>query len=332
MSVDRVSQCGPSTTIKYDPSSYKVVFFSSAPIGIPFMDKLNDDKRFDLVGAVTMPDAQSGRWMKLQANVIKTHALKLWIDENNIQTPRSLKLDSKKFSNDAENCHYRLRNIEPDFVVVIAYGKVIPEEMLSIPYFGSINVHGSILPHYRGASPLQTIFLENQAKTWITIMLMSKNVDEGDILTTKEIKIPLERTAVDLIEKMKNDGPKLLVDTLRNYGKGHIDPKPQDHTQATYSNKIEKHHGTVDPFKDSLQSIYNKRRAYILWPKTSFIHDGKQILIEKIVLNSSLYEANNNNPLLSWSFELNTAVLDLQVKPEDKKTISWEDFKRWYVK
>lgn len=141
--------------------------------------------------------------MKVQPNPIKTHAHLLGVAEQNIQTPPSLKLTSPKFAKQAQEFHDWLHDVEPDFIVVIAYGKIIPQTILDIPHVAPINVHGSLLPAYRGASPLQTVFLDNQTKTGVTIMVMNAKLDEGDILSKKEIKIPLEWTVKELIEKMK---------------------------------------------------------------------------------------------------------------------------------
>ncbi len=332
MSLERVSQCTPSTKIKYDPSSYKVVFFSSAPIWSPFLDIIANDSKFNLVGVVTMPDAPAGRWMKMQPNPIKTHAQQLGLKESNIQTPRSLQLTSPKFGKQAQEFHDRLNDLEPDFIVVIAYGKIIPQTILDIPHVAPINVHGSLLPLYRGASPLQTVFLDNQLKTGVTIMVMNAKLDEGDILSKKEFEIPLDWTAKELIEKMKEVWPLLLIKTLRAYGKWHIEAKPQDHSLATFSSKIDKSDGMVDPFHDSLETIYNKRRAYILRPKLTFSHLGKNILIEKIAVDAERYQLQKHEPLLHNSLELNKSVSSLFVKPDGKKTITREEYLRGYVK
>ncbi|MBP7847873.1 hypothetical protein KA013_01455 [Patescibacteria group bacterium] len=157
--------------------------------------------------------------MKVQPNPIKTHAQQIGVKESNIQTPHSLKLTSPKFAKQAQEFHDWLHDVDPDFIVVIAYGKIIPQTILDIPHVAPINVHGSLLPSYRGASPLQTVFLDNQSKTGVTIMVMNAKLDEGDILSKKEIKIPLDWTAKELIEKMKEVGPSLLLKTLRAYGK-----------------------------------------------------------------------------------------------------------------
>lgn len=173
--MERVSTCVPRYEKKYDPSSYRVVFFSSSPIGVPFLQSLATDKRFDLVGVVTMPDAPVGRGMKVQENVIKQEAKKIdngQLTTENVTTPRSLRLDSKKYAVDAQEFQQWVSDLKPDFFVVIAYGHIMPQRVLDIPVFGSINVHGSLLPEYRGASPLQSVFLDGKSETGITVMKM----------------------------------------------------------------------------------------------------------------------------------------------------------------
>jgi len=137
--MERVSTCVPRYEKKYDPSSYRVIFFSSSPIGVPFLQSLAEDKRFDLAGVVTMPDAPVGRGMKVQENVIKKEAKLIdngqWTVENIINTPRSLRLDSKKYAADAQEFQHWVSDLKPDLFVVIAYGHIMPQWVLDIPVY-----------------------------------------------------------------------------------------------------------------------------------------------------------------------------------------------------
>ena len=132
MSIDRILHCLPSMHKIYDPEHYRVVFISSAPIGTPFLDELVADPRFEVVGIVTQPDKPVGRGLTLQENIIKTHAKKLGISDNKIQTP--IKINPEK-SIEGKNFFDRLSAVKPDFLVVIAYGKIIPQNILDIPVF-----------------------------------------------------------------------------------------------------------------------------------------------------------------------------------------------------
>lgn len=152
----------------YDPDHYKVVFISSAPIGVPFLKHLANDKRFEVVGIVTQSDKPSGRGMDMNENIIKQETKKIYNlnleDTNNdfIATPTSLHPEK---SEEGRQFAERLKEKNPDFLVVIAYGKIIPQTILDIPKIAPINIHGSILPKYRGASPIQSTLLNNNKET-----------------------------------------------------------------------------------------------------------------------------------------------------------------------
>lgn len=312
----------------YDPEFYKVVFFSSAPIGVPFLEKLSEDKRFDISGVVTMPDAPAGRGMKMQENVVKTKAREYSYD---ITTPNSLRLDSKKYADEATQFQQRLADKKPDFLVVIAYGKIIPQHILDIPTFWPINVHGSILPKYRGASPIQSVFLHDEKETGITIIKMDAWLDTGDMIDIAKFPIAFDWTAKDVIVKMQTSGPQFLVDTLWKYGKWLLGEVKQDDTLATYCGKIEKEDGLIDPYTDSLASIYQKYRAYILWPKIYFMHGDKRVIVEELILDEKLFATNNDNSLIQNN-TTNPCVMTLTVKPEWSKSQSWHDFMKGYNK
>jgi len=318
----------------YDPEFYKVVFFSSAPIGVPFLEKLVSDPRFDVTGVVTMPDAPAGRGMKMQENVIKTKGKDI---TQNIQTPNSLRLDSKKYADEAKQFQQRLTEKKPDFLVVIAYGKIIPKHILDIPAFWPINVHGSILPKYRGASPIQSVFLDDEKETGITIMKMDAWLDTGDMIDVARFPIAFDWTAKDIITKMQEVWPQFLIDTLRKYGKWLLWEVKQDDAQATHCGKIEKQDGLIDPYKDSIKSIYQKYRAYILWPKIYFMHKNKRVIVEQLVLDEMLFEKHKDESFISplWQRgaggDLNPSIQTLIVKPEGSKSQSWDDFVKWYM-
>ena len=317
----------------YDPDHYRVVFFSSAPIGVPFLEHLADDKRFEVVGVVTQCDKPSGRWMEMNENIIKETAKKLIENwklkiENCISTPT--KLNPEK-SEEGREFTERLKEKKPDIIVVIAYGKIIPQAILDIPRIAPINVHGSILPKYRGASPIQSTLLNNEKETWITIMKMDAGMDTGNMIDILRFTIPFDRTTKELIDEMKNIGPKFLNDTLRKYGKKMLGEVPQKDENATYCGKIEKESWLINPRTDSIETIYNKYRAFSIWPKIYFMMDEKRVIIENIKLSESIYNSNDELPLFQEK-KLHPAVTDIQIKPEGKKAISRKEFLNWYMK
>jgi len=312
-------------TINHDPSHYRIVFCSSAPIGVPFLQQLNDDPRFEVVWVVTQPDKASGRGMDMHQNIIKTEAQNLWILD--IQTPE--KLNPEK-SPEGKVFTQWLQEKRPDFLAVIAYGKILPEAILSIPTKWPINVHGSILPEYRWASPLQSVFLDKKSESGITIMEMDKTMDTGNMIDILKTPLKFDRTVLDLINRIQTKGPKFLNDTLRNYGKWHLWSAVQDEKKATYCRKIEKESWLFNPETDTLQDIYNKYRAFYLWPKVYFEHKGKRVIIEQIKIDENLYKTELDKPLFE-NYVLNSAITTILVKPEGKKPMDWKSFCNGYA-
>ena len=323
---DRVLHCTPSMTIKHDPSHYRVVFCSSAPIGVPFLQELKNDPRFEVVWVVTQPDKASGRGMDMHKNIIKIEAEKLHISD--IQTPN--KLNPEKSEEWKQFTHW-LQEKKTDFLVVIAYGKILPETILEIPTKWPINVHGSILPKYRGASPLQSVFLDNQKESWITIMKMDKTMDTWDMIEIFKTPIKFNRTVKDLITRIETKWPKLLNNTLRNYGKWKLEPVQQNEKKASYCKKMEKESWLFNPETDDLQNIYNKYRAFYLWPKIYFEYKGKRVIIEYLEIDEKKFK-NTSSELIFEKNILNTAIKDILLKPEGKKAMSRTDFCNWYTK
>lgn len=170
-------------------------------------------------------------------------------------------------------------------------------------------------------------------------MLMNDKLDEGDILDTKKIPLTLDMTVKDLIQELKAQGPKFLTKVLWERGKWRIQAIQQNHTQATTCKKIEKTEGLVDIYKDTLQEIYNKYRAYILWPKIYFIHHNKRIIVEELIVDEGMYQTYHQTPLFhkTWDkkgniYSLNPAIRSCRVKPEGKKKMDRVAFERGYMK
>lgn len=289
---------------------------------------MNDD-RFEIIGVVTQPDKPVGRGLNLQENIIKTQAKTLGIAEKNIKTPTKINPDK---SLEGKNFFDWLKDLKPDYLVVIAYGKIIPQNILDIPVFWPINVHGSLLPKYRWASPIQTIFLNKEEESWITIMHMDSGMDTWDIISQKTFNIPFDWTCLDSIKHMQKIGPKFLNQTLRDYAKNKIKAQKQDEKQVIDCKKIEKSDWEIEVFSDSLETIYAKYRGYYLWPKIHFILDGKKVIIEKLILDKTNYEQKSEFPLFSSQWELHSAVKEILLKPEWKKTMDWISFKNGYLK
>ena len=327
---DRILSCKPSNKKMYDPDFYRVVFCCSANIWIPFLEELNSDNRFEICGIVTQADKPAWRWMQLKENPIKVKVKELFPDEseNFIQTP--LKINPEK-SVEWQNFYDWLKEKNPDFLVVISYGKILPQSILDIPTFGPINVHGSLLPKYRGASPLQSIFLNKEEKSWITIMHMNAWMDTWDIIDQLSFPLKFEWTVKDLITALEKEGPKFLCNTLWNYAKKQISVIPQDESKATICQKIEKSDWEIDVYEDNLEDIYAKYRAYAIRPKIRFKLNDKVVIIEELQLDESKYDENKDKPLIQWK-NLNPAVINIAIKPEWKKAMDWKSFCNGYLR
>lgn len=313
----------------YDPEHYRVVFFSSAPIGVPFLEHLVADKRFEVVGVVTQEDKPVGRGLKLTPNVIKQTALELGFSSDEIQTPT--KINPEK-SLEGKNFFDRLQAKNADFFVVIAYGKLVPQLILDLPIFAPINVHGSLLPKYRGASPLQSVFLANEQQSGITIMHMDAGMDTGAMVDKLAFKLPFERTVKDLIAKIQQSWPQFLNDTLRDYAKWVLQAQPQNEQHATHCQKISKSDGEIQPFGDAISAVYAKYRGYFLRPKVWFTFNEKKVVVEELVLDEVVFLKTKDQPLRDEQYRLNPCVKSLLLKPEGKKEMDFQSFKNGYMK
>jgi methionyl-tRNA formyltransferase len=187
------------------------------------------------------------------------------------------------------------------------------------------------LPKYRGASPIQSIFLNDEKETWITIMKMDASMDTWNMIEKLKFKIPFDRTCKDVIEKMKEVWPKFLNDVLWKYSKQMLGEEEQNNDDTSYCSKIEKESWLIDPEKDSLEEIYNKYRGFFVWPKIYFVWKDKRVIIESLKLDEKIFEENKKNPLIEWK-DLNKAIIEIRVKPEGKKVMERNSFVNGYLK
>ena len=221
----------------------------------------------EVVGVVTQPDKPKGRGYELQPPPVKVYAL-----ENNIPVFQPTTLKNGAF--DAE-----LAALAPDVIVVVAYGKILPPSVLNAPRLGCVNVHGSLLPQYRGAAPMQRAIMEGCAQTGITTMLMNEGLDTGDMLESVIVPIGENDNFEDMHDKLGEAGAALLLRTLQGLREGRLTPVAQDHTKATYAAKIEKADCLLDFTLDAC-AVHNTVRGLSPIP-LSFTHtpDGKLLKI-----------------------------------------------------
>lgn len=272
----------------------KIAFFWTGEFSKNILASILDKVEVALV--VSQPDKKVWRKQEIEETPVKILAKEKGL---RILQPEKLRWNEEFFE--------ELRRLELDFIVVVAYGKIIPKEVLEAPKFGCINVHGSILPAYRWASPVQEALKNGDTKTGLTIMEMSEWMDEWDILTVKEVEINKDDKAPDIFRKFEEIGSELLLNTLSQILVWTIKWVPQDNSKATYCSKIEKEDGEVDLMSDKAQEIYNKFRAYYIWPWIYTFFKWKRLVITECHLQD-------------WKLILE------KVKPEWKKEMSIKDF------
>ncbi len=224
---------------------------------------------------VTATDKPQGRKMILTPPPVKT-----WAIENNIPYIQPDKLDAEFTSKlVASNC---------DLFVVVAYGKILPEEIVTMPKLGSINIHYSLLPKYRGASPVESVILAGEIETGVTIQKMVYQMDAGGIIAQEKLEILPDETTQKLKTRLIKIGGELLVKTLPSVIEGVTKETEQIESEATFCKKIKKEDGLID-LEDDAKKNYNKFRAYAHWPRTFFFKDGKRIIITKAHLENGKF-------------------------------------------
>lgn len=244
-----------------------VVFMGTPDFAVPTLQALHRSV-FDLRLVVTQPDRPRGRGRKLSAPPVKRKAEQL---EYPIIQPRDIR--------EADFID-RLRAIAPDFLVVVAFGQILPRTILSLPKRGPINVHASLLPRYRGPAPIQWAIMRGEKTTGITTILMDHGVDTGDILLTAETPLSSSDTAAAVHDRLADMGADLLVRTLTGFGDGSIRPRAQNHAQATYAPMLTKANGRID-WTQPADAIDAKIRAVTPWPGAFCQYGGHRLKIHQ---------------------------------------------------
>jgi methionyl-tRNA formyltransferase len=240
----------------------KVVFFGSSDFSARILKSLLA-RGYDVAMVVTQPDRKAGRKQKVACSPVKRTA-----EAENIRIIQPDRLRKIFITRE-------LKNVNPDIFVVASYGNILPRELLEIPKFGSINIHASLLPKYRGASPVQSAILSGDLETGITLMLMNEKMDQGDILAQKKIAINENDTAPDLMEKLGDLGGKLLLESLPKWTGGKIKPRKQKSNEAIYCRTIKREDGQVD-WRWSAENIQRQWRAFHPWPGIFTYLKGKK--------------------------------------------------------
>lgn len=283
-----------------------VVFMGTPDFAVPSLE--NIAKVHNVQAVFTQPDKPVGRKMVLTPPDVKVCAEKLGIP---VYQPVKLK-DSESYE--------IIKELNPDVIVVVAYGQILPENILYIPKYGCINVHGSLLPKYRGAAPIQWSVLNGDKVTGVTTMYMEKGLDTGDILETKEYEIGINDTAGEVFDTLAEMGGKLILDTLEKAEKGQLHPIKQDDSKSSYAKMLDKSMCNIDFSKTNLQ-VHNQVRGLSPWPVASTKLNGKVLKIFETRLaegKGKPGEILNTNPLTIACGEGAVVVNTVQLQGKKK--------------
>lgn len=296
----------------------RIVFMGTPDYSVLSLSALYDSG-YDIAAVFAQPDKPVGR-----KQILTPPPTKVFANEKGIPVfqPQTLK---------DETVYETLKELSPDIIVVVAYGKILPENILNLPKYGCVNGHASLLPKLRGASPIQWAIVTGETKTGVTTMFMDKGMDTGDILETAEVTIGENETGEELFNRMSKISAELMISTLKKLEKGEITPKKQNENEATYAPIIKKEMAQLD-FNNNAQTVHNAIRGFYSWPCAYFYLDGKRIKVisskigGKTKMQPSTVIKSDNTFEISCSD--NTSIILLKIQPEGKSVMNAEDFLR----
>jgi methionyl-tRNA formyltransferase len=294
-----------------------IIFMGTPQFAVPALKALHENDQ-DIALVVTQPDRPKGRGRKLTPSPVKETAMNLGYS---VVQPSSVR--TAEFS----NC---IEKHTPDFIVVVAFGHIIPKNILTIPKIATINIHASLLPKYRGPAPIQWAIINEEKKTGVTTMLMDEGMDTGDILLSSELEIAPDDTSGTLHDRLADLGADLLIQTLNAFETGDINPIAQDHTRATYAPMLKKNDGRMN-WKLPAESLEAFIRGMTPWPGAFTFHEKKRLKIFKaktIVVDT---EASPGTVIKSFPDELwistgKDVLSIIEIQGESGKRLLIKDF------
>jgi methionyl-tRNA formyltransferase len=300
-----------------------LVFCGTPQFAVPTLQALvKAGHRLRLV--VTQPDRPSGRGMELSAPPVKQLALKLDVE---VTQPEKIK-NNLEF-------RARLQEIQPEAIVVVGYGRIIPQWMIDLPPLGNINLHGSLLPKYRGAAPVQWAIAMGETVTGVTTMRIDAGLDTGDLLLQRELPIAPRDTAVTVAPRLAELGAPLMVETLAGLQAGTITPRKQDDSQASLAPILKKEDGLID-FRRPAREIWNRLRGFQPWPGAYTTFRGRNLNVWEAVAGVRNHASGAGAGVLRVDGEhlfvaCGEGELELlTVQPEGKKRMAARDFIHGY--
>jgi len=298
-----------------------LVFCGTPRFAVPTLERLVQ-RGFDVRLVVTQPDRPRGRGLELAASPVKECALQIGIP---VVQPDKIK------NNDEFRA--QLADVNPDAIIVVGYGRIIPQWMIDLPPLGNLNLHASLLPKYRGAAPIQWAIAQGEKITGVTTMRIDAGLDTGDILLQREEPIRDDDTAETLAPRLTTMGADLMVETLYGLKNGTVTPKPQDHANATLAPILKREDGIID-FRRTATEIYNRLRGFQPWPGAFTTFRGKQLNIWKAKPSEARGSAEatlavEGERLLAGCGG-NSSLEILELQPEGKKRMATRDFIHGY--
>ena len=305
--------------------SLNLVFAGTPRFAVPTLEALVD-AGYEVSLVLTQPDKPRGRGMELSASPVKQSAL-----------TRNLAIAQPDRVKNNPEFQAQLTAINPDAIVVVGYGRIIPQWMIDLPRYGNLNVHASLLPKYRGAAPIQWAIAEGEKVTGVTIMRIDAGLDTGDILRQRELPISPDDTAETLAPPLANVGAALMIETLRQLMQDKIKAVPQDDSRASLAPILRKEDGRID-FHRSASQIRNRLRGFQPWPGAFTTFRGKNLHIwsaqtipaNSVPANLSPGEVTALDGLLILGCGQKTALELNELQVEGKKRMSGRDFANGY--
>ncbi len=302
----------------------RIIFMGTPEFAVPALDGLAAQADNQIVAVVTQPDAPAGRGKQLAQSPVKRWAL---AHDVPVLQPPSLK---------PPEVVEQLRAYQPDVIVVAAFGQILRRNVLEMPPHGCVNVHGSLLPRWRGASPVSAAIAAGDAATGITIMRMDIGLDNGPMLSQREEAIHPDDTAESLMARLAHIGATLLTETLPKYLRGEITPQPQDETQVTVCRQIKKEAGQIDWQRSAIE-IDRHVRAMRPWPGAFTMLNGKLLKVGRVAVQETA-QASDASPVPVGQIWVEHGAVFVQcgsgrlqlieVQPEGKKMMPAADFAR----
>lgn len=287
----------------------KTVFFGTEQFAVAILEGLLSCPFIQIVGVVTQPDQPVGR-----KQILTAPPTKVWAEQHHIPVFQPEKLKEFDFS-----------SLECDINIVAQYGKIIPNHIIEAPKYKTLNVHTSLLPKYRGASPIQTALINGEQETGVTIMLMSEDLDTGPILLQKKTTIEPDETYLELNARLATVGAEALLETLPLYIQGDLSPTLQNEKEATFSKILTREDGKID-WEKTAQQIYNQYRGLTPWPGIWTTFSSKRLKLLEIKLSSLEFPPGQihiqDEKMYIGTAKGSIAVVSLQLEGKQAMTMS----------